>query len=425
MLSKTQKSGTMNLLSRREVLEIGLASGLAGLVGGCNSEFFKTDFITKKADKIIKAWDEIIRGYNEETGTISPPHPKREFESFYTENEDGITLFYNVEFAGIADLEKVVKEQVKDSVISALPNSNQLIVTVKNKNQLGFLEKILGKADVLPPQILLKFTAYADFGNKAQDYATELTMAIRSKGEEEFAALTDSSQFPGAAEIVRGRINMGSKWGIQVGTSTIDLKTMLDVMATEGYVEHLFQTYLLLSNGKKGGLSGEEKLPIPEQILAGVTPVVTNKMESSKSYFEGTATIYNSGYTNLVYRAGVGSSKRPDIRRPDFQVPVIDEVFSDGIIAPIGVPIITGGKLIDIEAAMTRRDAIIPLFGSKYHEKRRARVYYEIIPYRVVIWDTSALEEAHSKYTPLRPAPPPRPAGPNENDVESDKPSKN
>lgn len=411
-------------LSRREVLEKGFALGLVGAIsgiGGCG-EFFKTDEIIKNANEIIDTRDDFINkivesrnkliiDYLEESGTKELKHPQRKKDSLVRVNEDGTyTLTYEVEFGDTVSLKTLLDEQLngfkdeeKKAIASSLPDTNQLMITVKERKDLSRLEAILGDADHFPSQILLNFRATADFGDKAQDYASELSMELRTEGGD-FGAITDNAKFPGGLERIRTRIDMGAIWGAQMDTALFDLKAILNVLETWGYARNIFETYILLSNGKEGSLSGEEKLPIPEQILAGVTPVVTQKMESIKSDFKGTATVYND-LVKLTATAGVGNAKRPDIKRADFLVPARDEVSCKDILLPIGIPYIIGGKLIEMEIGVNRRDSILKwLSGSKDYEKRLTRILYEITPYQVVNWDTSELRRPKFKYEVLKPA---------------------
>jgi len=408
----------MRLINRRGFLKTSGAAGLAmlvggGLVGGCNSEFYRTDFIRKKADEIIKTRDELIRKYLEESGTKELEHPKRKKESWVRVNEDQTyTLTYEVEFADTASLKTLVEEQIngpkkeaeKKALISALPDTNKLIITIKERTDLSRLETILGDADQLPPQILLKFSATADFGDRAQDYATELSMEFKTTGGD-LGAITDNAQFPGAAERVRTRVDMGARWGAQIDTSVFDMKAVLDTLESWGYARHVFETYILLSNGQEGALSGEEKLPIPEQVLQGLNSVITQKLELSKSESKATAFVRGE-MVDLSLTATVSSSKRPDIRKPDFLVPVSDTISIKHVYAPMRVPIIIGGKLIEMEVGMLRRDALLRgLSSSKDYEKSLTRVYYEITPYGVVKYGKP--DRLTFKYETLKSSAPP------------------
>lgn len=394
----------MKEINRRCFLRNVLGTGLAVLVGSCG-DFYQTGFIKDKATEIINRQEELIKKYREESGIDLQKHPERKEESFFTVNEDGtFTLFYNSEFAGTADLEKLVKEQVKDSVISSLPSTNQLIITVKNKNQLSYLEELLGNSDHLPPQVLLRFSTSCDFGDKAQDYASELSMRISSQGEQ-FGAITGESKLPGASERLRARATMGTRWGAEIDTSVFDMKAVLDVLESYGYVQHVYQTDILLSNGKKGSLSDEEKLPIPSYVLVGINSVQTWTLEPVKSNFEGTAIIYDSGLVNLAYKAGLGSAKRPEAK-VNFQVPVHDEVSNEGVYLKIGQPFLVAGKLNDMEIGTRRKEAILPWPTSKDYEKRVVRIWYEMTPLKVTLYDYSSLARPSFKFKTLKPIAP-------------------
>jgi len=310
-------------------------------------------------------------------------------------------LFYQVEFADTASLEKLVKEQIKDASISAFPSINQLVVNLKNKSQLSYLEELLRNADKLPPQVLLRFSASSDFGDKTQDYASQLNMRIHTTSGD-IGAVTSDSILPGASERLRARANMGTTLGTEIDTSAFTLKAALDVLESYGYVQHLYQTDILLSNGKKGSLGDDEKLPIPSYVLAGRDIVQTYTLETVKSSFEGTAVIYDSGIINLSFKAGLGSAKRPEAR-VNFQVPVHDEVSSEGVYLKIGQPFLVAGKLNDLEIGIRRRDAILPWWPTgKDYERKVVRMWYEITPLSVILYDYSSLEKPSFKYKTLQ-----------------------
>jgi hypothetical protein len=379
----------------------GITAELAMVVGGCG-DFFRTDFIKEKASEIISREDDLIKKYKEESGIELQTHPQRKLESFFTIDENNTyTLYYQVEFVDIASLEKLLKEQYKDATISSLPGINQLVVNIKNKAQLSSLEELLGNSDRLPPQVLLRFSASSDFGDKAQDYASQLNMRLETTGGD-LGAITSDSILPGASERLRARANMGTTWGTEIDTSAFTMKAALDVLESYGYVQHLYQTNILLSNGKKGGLSEEEKLPIPSYVLAGRDIVQTYVLEPVKSNFEGMAIIYDSGMVNLTFKASLGSAKRPEARKADFQVPVHDEILSEGVYLRIGQPFLVAGKLNDMEIGIRRRDTILPWWPTgKDYEKRVVRMWYEITPLSVILYDYSSLTKPSFKYKTL------------------------
>lgn len=390
----------MKKMAYKTSLRIILAILLAVMVGGCG-DFFKTDFIKDKSTEIIQRQEDLVKKYKEESGVELQAHPPRKEESFFTVNEDNTyTLFYQVEFADTSSLEKLVKEQLKDATISSFPSNNQLVINLKNQLQLSYLEALLGNADRLPPQVLLRFSASSDFGDKAQDYASALNMRLQTTGGD-LGAVTSNSILPGAAARLRARADMGSVWGTEIDTSAFTLKATLDVLESYGYVQHLYQTDILLSNGKKGSLSEDEKLPIPSYVLAGRDLVQTYSLETVKSSFEGNAVIYDSGIINLSFKAGLGSAKRPEAR-VSFQVPVHDEVSSEGVYLKIGQPFLVAGKLNDMEIGIRRKDAILPWWPtSKDYERKVVRMWYEITPLSVVLYDYSSLQKPSFKYKTL------------------------
>ena len=135
--------------------------------------------------------------------------------------------------------------------------------------------------------------------------------------------------------------------------------------------------------------------------MKGNDLVETYTLESVKSSFIGTAVIYDSGIINLSFSAGLGSAKRPEAR-VNFQVPVHDEVSSDGVYLKIGQPFLVAGKLNDMEIGLRRKDAILPWWPtSKDFERKVVRMWYEITPLSVVLYDYSTLEKPSFTYKTL------------------------
>ena len=204
----------------------------------------------------------------------------------------------------------------------------------------------------------------------------------------DYGAIADNAKFPGAEERLRTAADMGAILEGQLSTALFDVKAMLKTMETWGYARNIFETYLLLADGEEGSLTGEEKLPIPEVVLQGINPVVTQKMEPIKSDFKGTASQRSNTMVEVTATVGVGNAKRPDIKRPDFLVPSRDEVSIKRVVLPMGIPYIVGGKIIEMEIGVHRRDPIFWLFsGSKDYQKRRTRILYEVTPYKVADWE--------------------------------------
>jgi hypothetical protein len=413
----------MSLLNRRDFEKLALAS-LVASVSGCG-EFYKTDGIRKTAediidgreefgneivdsrrmflDKIIESKEQLVSEAKKEkdrlideyleSGTEELPHLPRNNEALVSVIGDGsYTVTYEAEFISSASIKAALEEQLNGPAskepkakVSNPPNTQQLIITTRDQYDLNRLEVILGSIDKLPSQTLLKFKATADFGDKAQEYATRLYMELRTN-RGDLGIITDEAKFPGAAERVRTTADIGAILGGQIDTSLFDVKAMIKTLETWGYSKNIFETYILLSDGREGSLSGEEKLPIPEQVLQGLNSVVTQKMESIKSDFKGTATKRNK-MVELTATVGVGNAKRPDIKRPDFLVPARDEVVIQSIYLPIGIPYIIGGKLMEMEIGIHRKDPLLPWFSSdKDFEKRRTRIRYEVTAYKVADW---------------------------------------
>ena len=378
-----------------------LGATLASMISltGCNG-FFKTDFIKENAKHIIETQQSLEEKYKNESGIDFLKHPKRKEVPVLTLNEDNTyTLFYTAEFLDVSDLETIVKDQMKTAVVSKSLSNNQLAINLQKESSVSYLEELLGNFDRLPSQVLIKLDVYDEFGNMAQDFASELDLTIMSQGEE-FGAITGNSVLPGASSRLNARATMGTRWGGSIETDAFKFKAILDVLESHGYVHHVYETSLLLSNGQTGTLSEEEKLPIPSYVLSGRDTIQTYTLEPVKSFFEATPIISENGLVKLSFKAGIGSSKRPEAR-VGFQVPVKEEIEINDVYLKIGQPFLVAGKTNEMEIGVVRKDAILPWPASKDFEKIKSRIWYEITPYNVIVYDCNELERPGYEFKKL------------------------
>lgn len=350
------------------------------MISGCGGSFWKTDFIEQNTEEVFKRRESIEQRYKKDSGVEILKHPKKLKKPTITKNPDNTyTLFYECQFIEGSKLEKIVQEQVEGATISSASGTNQLIVKVKEESDISYLMKLLNKTDKMPSQVLLKLNIYNDYGDHTQDFATHLEF-LRDKPGFTSSATAD---YPGASIRVKGREDIGTKYGFGYEDSTFTMKAILDVLESKGYVKHLYQTEMLLSNGEKGSLEGKETLPIPNWIVAGQTVVQTYELIDIRSFFEATPTIYEDGLVQLSFTAGIGSSKRPEgpIQWP---VPVTDQVTISNVYLRVGQPFFVAGKVNELEVGVVRKDPILFFFPrGKDWEKRVSRVYYEVTPFRV------------------------------------------
>ena len=370
---------TKNFLKKN--YKVGLYAGIltaSGFFAGCEEGFWETNFIEKNTKKILERKEAIEERYRQESGIRIIDEPGQLEKPVITKNLDKTyTLFYRGQFTEASKLEKIIKEQVEDAIVSQAEKTNQLVVRLKDENQVNYVEGLLNKIDNMPSQVLLKLNIYNDYGDWTRDFAAHLGVSFGSNG-----TIGIDSSYPGASTRVGGRADIGTKYGIEFNDG-FKIKAILDVLESLGFVDQIYQTTLLVSNRGKGVLNEEEKLPIPTYVVAGQNVVQTYQLESVKSFFEATPIIYDNGLVELSFKAGIGSSKRPEgpIQWP---VPTKDEVGIDSVYLRVGQPLLVAGKLNNLEVGVKRKDPILPFLKSKDWEKRVSRIWYEITPLRVI-----------------------------------------
>ena len=366
----------------RSYLRMGLVRMvLAGvsIFGGCSGDFWKTDFIGENTKEVFERKQSLELQYQKESGIEMFDHPKSRRRPTITKNPDNsCTLFYECQFIEGVKLEKIVKEQIKDATTSLAEGTNQLIIKVNEESQLDYLGKLLEKSDKMPSQVLLKLNVYNDYGDHTQDFTTRFDFF--KTGPELTSSTT--SYLPGAETRIDKRAELGTKYGLGYEGKNFTIKAVLDVLESKGYVKHLYQTELLLSNGETGSLTEKENLPIPEFVVTGNNVVQTYKLQEIKSFFEATPVIYEDGLVKISFTAGIGSAKRPE-GVIQWQVPVSDEVTISNVYLRVGEPFLVAGKANELEVAVRRKDPLLFFLNSKDWEKRVVRTYYEVTPYRI------------------------------------------
>ena len=363
--------------------------------------FWRTEFIEKNAHEIIERRENIIEKYKKECGIEIYKNPERKEESLLVINPDNThTLFYRVEFVNINEVENIIKEQIKEAIVSKSLEIDKLIITLPDDSKIGSLEKILAETDIKSAQVLLEYSLKTEYGDWTQDFAAYFDIAFGNLNDV-FGSV--KSQFPGAAARVKGREDIGAVYGLKTNTSSVNIKATLDFLESKGFVKQRYKTSILLSNKKKGSLSEEEKLPIPAYIITGNQTVQTFDLEPIRSFFEATPEkIYENGLIELSFKAGMGSSKRPE-GPLQYPIPVKEEIEMNGISLRIGEPFIVAGKANELEVGVRRKDPIFPwLFGSKDYEKRTVRTWYELTPYRVIYYEEDKPRKIIDKIIDLR-----------------------
>ena len=130
---------TKNFLKKN--YKIGLYAGIltaSGFFAGCEEGFWETNFIEKNTKKILERKEAIEERYRQESGIRIIEEPGQLEKPVITKNLDKTyTLFYRGQFTEASRLEKIIKEQVKDAVVSQAEKTNQLVVRLKDENQVS------------------------------------------------------------------------------------------------------------------------------------------------------------------------------------------------------------------------------------------------------------------------------------------------
>lgn len=383
---------------KNKITQYTLASLLTIGSFSCNvsPDYWKTDFISDTSKQILEAEKNLTEKYTKEYGIEIKDSPSPVESPIITENKDSsYTLFYKTHFTKPSSLETIIKQQIPGGVISKNEETNQLIVNVKGESDIEYLTEIINKTDKMPSQTILELVIRTEYGDWTQDFAKAFNFQIGDLNGNVSEVLGDAV-YPGASTRSPARDNMGSRYGININNSSVRLQATLDVLESLGFVKQVYRTTLTLSNNQKGSLQEEEKVPIPSYLVAGGTIVNTYNLEPVKSFFEVTPEIYDGGIIRLNLKAGLGSSKRPE-GPSQFPVPIKDEVTLEGVYLRVGTPFIIAGKSNELELGVKRMDPIFTEPKSKDWERRTSRIWYEVTPHKIIIYENTPKENQESK----------------------------
>ncbi len=269
-------------------------------------------------------------------------------------------------------LKKTLEEQLKGVVdsISIVPETNQLLVRVKNEdrqstNSLGRIEysrleeeikNVIETIDILPPQIMIELRMVRDFADKTIDWASFLGVSSKEiKGDGLFPNVI--LNIPGAGLRVPERgaeKGLGVQYGLigQIGKNIIDAR--LDSLQSQGFVKDIARPTLTVSNGKHATINLRQELPYQDQIFQGGALFAQTKYKSIGNFLEVTPYARDGGNIYLEVKAGVGSFNPTGV----LQVPGITQrdINIGGVYIAQGETLVLGGFRIDHQLAIERKE---------------------------------------------------------------------
>ena len=388
---------TINALPKNRIFGVFLPAVL--LLGGCGDFFDKTptDLESKAVLRDISRVQE-----NPDVGNPLPAvyleEPKR------LKVEDGVKLFYFTQFTPVGDLTYASKDQnlvkkahgfggtIRDLgfKVSTNPSTNQLIIHCADDQECDQVLAYLEKTDVPPIQVHIDCLILERFGDITQDWEASLLIEnFLGEGIVLGAAKFPKPNFPGAAlrESRRGDFGLDIGYWINKGVPGHQVRVLVDVLESRGYLKVLMNPTLESVNGKSAQVQIRDNAPIEKIVTErGDLSYSVTDYQWVEDTLRVTPFVYSDGSIGLNTHITIGSKSKPE---GVVQTSIITERSIDigeNRIEP-GKSLIIGGMRKSEKRSVVRgipffKDLPIIgiLFSSKDFEEKATEIVFVLTP---------------------------------------------
>lgn len=298
---------------------------LATLLTGCG-DFFEKQPTELESRAVIRDIARI-----EENPNVGNPLPAVYLEPPKRLHvEDGVKLFYFTKYLPVGDLTYTDKNKAKEKLVhgyaatirdlgfkvSTNPSTNQLIVHCANDAECDQVLTYLEKTDVPPIQVHIDCIILERFGDVTQDWETTLLIENFlgeqiTLGESKYP----SPAFPGASLRESRRSDFGLDFGywLNQGVSGHQVRALVDVLESRGYLKILLNPTLETVNGKSAQVRIMDRAPIEKTVTerGNVSYSVTDYTPVS-DMLTVTPYVYSDGSIGLKTDIVIGSKSKPE-----------------------------------------------------------------------------------------------------------------
>ena len=300
---------------------LGVLSGffLLFFQGGCG------DFFEKQTTEIEtrRTLDEL--GQIRENPNIGNPLPELyRKEPQRIKVNGGVKLFYFTQNHTVDKLANLVKGQMSVKV-TPNPATNQLIMQCKDDSQVDEVLEFLRTVDVQPIQVNIDCIVLERFADVTTDWQTKIQIenilgeGIWASGKTQYdsdgVAIkgTEGLAFPGAALREEVRDSFGLDIGILRGKSGHQIKAVVDMLVSRGYLKILMNPSIETINGQRAKVTSREEAR-HEKIVStkDVDPYSLTEYVWVEDSLEVTPYVFADGSIGLETSIKLGSSSKPE-----------------------------------------------------------------------------------------------------------------
>jgi len=309
------------------------------------------------------------------------------------ETHKGIRLFYFARHQSVADLAKIVKEQLGNQVGQSSP-VNQLIIKCASHADAQEVLAFLARVDVAPIQVRIDCMVSELFADVSMDWETTIQIdnllgeKVVLGGKVVENVLLPA--FPGAALREPAREAMGLKVGFvrNEGVEGHEFKALVDMLVSRGYLKILMNPKLEIVNGQTAEIKTTDHMPLPKEVVdnSGDEPFITTEYKEVVDSLSITPHVFADGYIGLETMVKIGSKSTPE---GFTQFPIVTErsINSKDNRIRQGQSLIIGGLRKSEKRSVVRGVPFLKdipilgiLFSSKDFQERAKEVLFIITP---------------------------------------------
>ena len=271
------------------------------------------------------------RGILEDLGQVrESPHAKNPLPKMYREPakritvKDGVKLFYFTKQHTVDKLEGLVTVQLGNKVSQSGP-TNQLIIHCANDEDADKVLEFLSMVDVPPIQVNVDCIIIERFGDVTMDWETsilienlmgkKITLGEARGGFTDGVLSSLEPAFPGAAlrETTRSTFGLDFGYWINKGVPGHQVRTIVDMLESRGYLKILLNPTLETVNGQKATVTIQDNVGIQQTVTAaGVPPYDITTYQWVKDTLTVTPSVFADGSIGLKTDITIGSSSKPE-----------------------------------------------------------------------------------------------------------------
>ena len=244
--------------------------------------------------------------------------------------DDGVKLFYFTKHQPVGDMtyrndkNKVLEKQIHGFAgtirdlgfkVSSNPSTNQLIIHCADNAECDQILAYLERVDVPPIQVHIDCLILERFGDVTKDWETSILIEdLFGEGVTLGADKFPNPAFPGASLRESRRSDFGLDFGywINKGQSGEQVRAVVDVLESRGYLKILLNPTLETVNGKRATVTIRDNAPIEKTVTTQGDSYTLTDYRWVADTLKITPHVYADGTIGLQTSIAIGSKSKPE-----------------------------------------------------------------------------------------------------------------